>query len=138
MSDVGDPLSLGRRAARSAQLARHAESLADEAEKYGELEPGDRQMFKHQAVTFRRQTAWLRARATQARRQLAPRVVRRPMARRRESRRRSVRSGPRRARAPGRLADDPEPEPVAQLDGFWPASARMVQHRERRRRKVAA
>jgi hypothetical protein len=59
-------------------------------------------------------------------------------ARRREPRRRSVRSGPRRARAPGRLADDPEPEPVARLDGFWPASVRMVQHLERRRAKAAA
>jgi hypothetical protein len=34
--------------------------------------------------------------------------------------------------------DEPEPRPVAQLRGFWPASVRMVQHLERRRRKVAA
>jgi hypothetical protein len=34
--------------------------------------------------------------------------------------------------------DEPEPEPVAHLRGFWPASARMDQHLERRRRKVAA
>jgi hypothetical protein len=133
-----ESLSLDRRAARSAQLACQAESLADEAEEFGELEPGDTQMFKHEAVTLRRQTAWLRGRATQARRQPAARVVRRPMVRHRESRRRSVRSGPRRARAPGRLADDPDPEPVARLDGFWPASVRMVQHLERRRAKAAA
>jgi hypothetical protein len=52
--------------------------------------------------------------------------------------RRSVRTGPRRARAPGRLADDPEPESVARLDGFWLASVRMVQHLEQRRAKAAA
>ena len=52
--------------------------------------------------------------------------------------RRSVRTGPRRARAPGRLADDPEPELIARLVGFWPASVRMVQHLERRRAKAAA
>jgi hypothetical protein len=34
--------------------------------------------------------------------------------------------------------DEPEPRRVAQLRGFWPASVRMVQHLERRRRKVAA
>jgi hypothetical protein len=123
---------------RFCTLARQADSLAKEAEEFGELEPGDMQMFKHQAVTLRRQTAWLRGRATQARREPAPRMLRRPMVRHRESRRRSVRSGPRRARAPGPLADDPEPEPVARLDGFWPASVRMVQHLERRRAKAAA
>jgi hypothetical protein len=52
--------------------------------------------------------------------------------------RRSVRTGPRRARAPGPLADDPEHEPVARLDGFLAASVRMVQHLERRRAKAAA
>jgi hypothetical protein len=67
-------------------------------------------------------------------------AYRRQVRPRRQARRarRSVRTGPRRARAPGRLADDPEPESVARLDGFWLASVRMVQHLERRRAKAAA
>jgi hypothetical protein len=58
-------------------------------------------------------------------------------------RRRRVASSPRRARAPGRSADDPsepsdEPPLIAFTRGFAPASVRMVRHLERRRAKAAA
>jgi hypothetical protein len=65
-----DPLGLDRRAARSAQLARQAASLADDAERYGPLEPGDTQMYRRQAIALRRQAFALRVRATEARRPL--------------------------------------------------------------------
>ena len=125
-----------RTATRYDVFAKQAESLKREAEALGELEPGDIQRYGSQVASFRRNAARLRAKAAQARRPTTPTTAPRPMARRREPRRQSVRSGPRRARAPGRLADD-EPEPVARLGGFLAASARMIQHLERRRAKAA-
>lgn len=77
---------------------------------------------KAQQARFRRMRvdphsrALLRLRANHARLPVRPCPMR-GGPQRRHVRRRRVASSPRRARAPGRLADDPEPEPVATLAG---------------------
>jgi hypothetical protein len=74
----------------------------------------------------------------QAPRPIPPRIVRLPQSTRtRRVARRVARTVGSRG-DPSQLDDDPEPEPVARLDGFLAASVRMVQHLERRRAKAAA
>jgi hypothetical protein len=71
-----------------------------------------------------------------------PLAVPRPVARRRQPRSRSVRTGARRARAPSRLGDDdPEPPPHPfDVGRLAAASVRLWAHEQRRlaRRRVAA
>jgi hypothetical protein len=110
--DLGAAAARPRLQACLAGLARQADSVADDAELSGELEPGDTRRFRLQAVDLRRRAFTL---GLQARRKGMASVPRRsPRARRTLASRRVVRAAPSRRAPPGREpgADDPdEPAP---------------------------
>jgi len=97
-------------ARRKRQLARNADSLAAEAEEFGELEPGDGARYRRQATDFRRQANLDATRARVAR----GHTVRRPRPQQRSTpRARGRRSAvaAHAAHGPPRRPDDPEERP---------------------------
>jgi hypothetical protein len=101
-------------ARRCAQLAGFSDDLAAEADEYGQLDDAPT------AAEYRAQASALRLRSVPAkalyRRRLRPQTRTRLRGRTARRRSRRVTSGPRRARAPGPLGDDPEPPELDLLD----------------------